>query len=381
MKALVIGLGISGRGAANLLLQKGYEVIAVDRMPVEFPGITVLPESAEIGPVDLTILSPGISQSHPQAKGREVIGEAELAMRYLSNRAIGITGTNGKTTLTLLMAHLLNFAGVKARALGNVGSSLAEYACHPNPDELLVIELSSYQLETMTTKGFDFGLITNITPDHLDRYESFEDYKQTKYRLGSLLKRGELLDEDSYLQLTEDKRYWEISDQSLLRAALALYLKLGISWDVFREGIKTFQRPPHRMEWVRKVKGIDFINDSKGTNVASVLYGLSQLKGPVYLIAGGRGKGESLEKWKKAFPGKVKQIFAIGEMAPQLEKELENVQRCENLEEAIKRAYENAQEGDTVLLSPGGSSFDQFRNFEERGETFKEMVRKLKERE
>lgn len=382
MKALVIGHGISGRGAAKLLLQKGYEVVAVDRNPIELPGVTVLPESVEIGPVDLTILSPGISQNHPQAKGREVIGEAELAMRCLNNRSIGITGTNGKTTLTLLMGHLLNFAGVRARPLGNMGSSLAEYACHPDPQELLVIELSSYQLETMTTKGIDFGLITNISPDHLDRYESFEVYKQTKYRLGSLLKSGELLDEDSYLHLTEDKRYWEVSDQPLFRAALALCLKLGMTWDVFKEGLKTFQRPPHRMEWVRKVKGIDFINDSKGTNVEAVLYGLSQLKGPVHLIAGGRGKGESLEKWKKAFSGKVKQIFAIGETASQLEKELKNVQRCENLEEAIKKAYRQADEGDIVLLSPGGASFDQFRNFEERGETFKEIVKNLcKERQ
>lgn len=380
MKALVIGFGVSGRGAAKLLLQEGYEVVAVDRKGGEFPGVTLLPELAEVGPVDLTVLSPGIPFSHPQAVGREVIGEAELALRFLKNRAMGITGTNGKTTLTLMMAHLLNRAGVRARPLGNVGSSLAEYACQPDPEEFLIVELSSYQLETMTTKGFDQGLITNIAPDHLDRYESFEAYKQTKYRLGSLLKGGALLDEDSYLQLTEDKRYWEISDQPLARAALALCLKLGIPWDVFKEGLKTFKRPPHRMEWVSTIEGIDFINDSKGTNVQAVLYGLSQLKGPVHLIAGGRGKGESLEKWKEAFPGKVKQIFAIGEMAPQLEKELENVQRCENLEEAIIKAFEHAKEGETVLLSPGGASFDQFRNYEERGEVFKEMVRKLKER-
>lgn len=379
MKALVIGLGISGKGAVKLLLQQGYEVVAVDRNVKEYPGVTIYPETGDLGPVDLTILSPGIPQSHPQALGRNVMGEVELAMRVLGNRAIGITGTNGKTTLTCLMTHLLQFAGIKARALGNVGSSIADYACDPDPEEFLVVELSSYQLETMTTKGFDFGVITNIAPDHLDRYESFEAYKQTKYRLSSLLKSGKLLDEDSYLQLTENERYWEIHDNTLYRAALALSLKLGISWKVFREGIKSFKRPPHRMEWVRKIGGIDFINDSKGTNVQAVLYGLSQLKGPVNLIAGGRGKGETLEKWKEAFPGKVKQIFAIGEMAPLIERELENVQRCVNLEEAIKKAYETSEEGDTVLLSPGAASFDQFRNYEERGETFKEIVKNLKE--
>lgn len=381
MKALIIGFGISGKGAAKLLLKQGYEVVAVDRKGGSFPGVQVLPETADIGPVDLTILSPGVPPSHPQAKGREVIGEAELAMRFLTNRMIGITGTNGKTTLTLLMAHLLNVAGMQARALGNVGSSLAEYACHPHPEEILVVELSSFQLETMTTKGLDFGLITNIAPDHLDRYESFEAYKQTKYRLGTLLKNGELLTEDSYLQLTDDERYWEIRKNALYRAALALSLNLGITWETFREGLKSFQRPPHRMERVRTLNGVHFINDSKATNASAVIYGLEQLEGLVHLIAGGRGKGESLERWKTLFPGKVKQIFAIGEMAPQLEKEFEDVQRCENLEEAIKKAYVSAKEGETVLLSPGGASFDQFRDYVQRGETFKEIVNNLKERQ
>ncbi|MCP5505766.1 MAG: UDP-N-acetylmuramoyl-L-alanine--D-glutamate ligase [Chlamydiales bacterium] len=381
MKALIIGFGISGKGAAKLLLKQGYEVVAVDRNSEPFPGVQLLPETADIGPVDLTILSPGIPASHPQAKGREVIGEAELAMRFLTNRMIGITGTNGKTTLTLLMAHLLNVAGMEARALGNVGSSLAEYACHPNPEEILVVELSSFQLETMTTKGLDFGLITNIAPDHLDRYESFEAYQQTKYRLGTLLKSGELLTEDSYLQLTDDERYWEIRMNALYRAALALSLNLGITWETFREGLKSFQRPPHRMERVRTLNGVHFINDSKATNVAAVIYGLTQLEGPIHLIAGGRGKGESLEKWKTLFPGKVRQIYAIGEMAPQLEKEFEDVQRCENLEEAINKASASAKEGETVLLSPGGASFDQFRNYMQRGEMFKEIVNNLKEKQ
>lgn len=381
MKALVIGFGISGRGAAKLLLQQGYEVVAVDRNGGSFPGVQVLPETADVGPVDLTILSPGIPPSHPQARGREVIGEAELAIRFLTNRMIGITGTNGKTTLTLLVAHLLNVAGIQARALGNVGSSLTEYACHPIPEEILVIELSSFQLETMTTKGLDFGLITNIAPDHLDRYESFEAYKQTKYRLGTLLKRGKLLTEDSYLQLTDDKRYWEIRKNALDCAALALSLNLGIPWETFRAGLKTFRRPPHRMEWVRTFHGVHFVNDSKATNASAVIHGLTQVEGPVHLIAGGRGKGESLEKWKTTFPGKVKQVFAIGEMARQLEKEFENVQRCENLEEAIKKASVSAVEGETVLLSPGGASFDQFRDYVQRGETFKEIVNNLKERQ
>lgn len=381
MIALIIGLGISGKGAAKLLLQKGYKVIAVDKNPQEMEGVEVLPETAKIGKVDLTILSPGIPKSHPQALGREVIGEAELAMRSLKNRAIGITGTNGKTTLTLLLTHVLNFSGIKARALGNVGASIAEYACHPDPTEFLVIELSSYQLETMTTRGFDYGIITNVTPDHLDRYESFEHYKKTKYRLGELLKEGTIIDEDSYLQLTKNERYWELNRDPTLRPAWVIAQKLGIDWDQFLLGTKSFKRPEHRMERVRELEGVTFINDSKGTNSDAVLYGLLQLKGPVLLIAGGRGKGETFENWKKPFQEKVKKVFAIGEIALELKEKLENVTVCNDLKDAVKEAYDASKKGDTILLSPGAASFDQFQNYEERGRKFKEYVKQLKEKQ
>lgn len=381
MIALIIGLGISGKGAAKLLLQKGYKVIAVDKNPQEMEGVEVLPETAKIGKVDLTILSPGIPKSHPQALGREVIGEAELAMRSLKNRAIGITGTNGKTTLTLLLTHVLNFSGIKARALGNVGASIAEYACHPDPTEFLVIELSSYQLETMTTRGFDYGIITNVTPDHLDRYESFEHYKKTKYRLGELLKEGTIIDEDSYLQLTKNERYWELNRDPTLRPAWVIAQKLGIDWDQFLLGTKSFKRPEHRMERVRELEGVTFINDSKGTNSDAVLYGLLQLKGPVLLIAGGRGKGETFENWKKPFQEKVKKVFAIGEIALELKEKLENVTVCNDLKDAVKEAYDASKKGDTILLSPGAASFDQFQNYEERGRKFKQYVKQLKEKQ
>ncbi|MCB1110649.1 MAG: UDP-N-acetylmuramoyl-L-alanine--D-glutamate ligase [Chlamydiia bacterium] len=380
MKALVIGLGISGRGAIQLLLKQGYEVCAVDRRPQNIEGVEVYPEEALIE-ADLVVLSSGISRSHPQAKG-QVIGEAELALRTLTNRMVGITGTNGKTTVVLLVTHVLTHEGIQARALGNVGHSLAAYACDPNPEEVLVVELSSYQLETLQTRCFDVGLITNITPDHLDRYPSFEAYRQTKLHLKNLVKEKGMFiySGDSCLQLTESEGYWQAIGEASTFCAWQICQSFGVGWDAFNAALKTFKKPPHRMEFVTTINGVDYINDSKGTNIESVLYGVNQVEGPILLIAGGQGKGETFEKWKSPFLGKVKRVFAIGEAAKQIEETLQDViptLRCQNLQEAVRKAHEEAQTGDTILLSPGCASFDQFKNFEERGEMFKQEVRNL----
>ena len=384
MKALIIGLGKSGRGAAKLLLKQGYEVCAVDREPQEVEGVSVYPEDTQIQ-ADLVVLSSGIPVTHPQAKGT-VIGEAELALRELKNRMVGVTGTNGKTTTVLLITHVLNQAGIQARALGNVGNSLADYACNPDPDEVLVVELSSYQLETLHQKCFDVGLITNITPDHLDRYPSFKAYRETKLRLKELVRKGGtfIMGGDSYLQVTENERYWRVIGAELVHHAWQICEKFGVALDVFNAALKTFKRPPHRMEIVDHVGGVTFINDSKGTNIESVMYGVSQVEGPILLIAGGQSKGETFEKWKERFPKKVKGVFAIGETAAEIEKELIGViptARCENMQDAVDKALKEACAGDTVLLSPGCASFDQFKNFEERGEMFKEYIKKVRKQE
>ena len=377
MRALVIGFGISGQGAAKLLLKQGYEVLAIDREPRIVGEIEVFPEDAPIYRIDLTVLSSGIPRNHPQAKGN-VIGEAELALRYLKNRIIGITGTNGKTTLTLLITHVLNKVGIPARALGNVGISLAEYACNPKPKETLVVELSSYQLETMETKAFDLGIITNITPDHLDRYPSFEAYAKAKYRLKDLIKEGGVcIEGDSYLQLTENERYWKLIGHDTVKNAWVICQRLGVKLKEFNQALESFEKPPHRMEFVGIINGVRWINDSKGTNVDSVLYGILQLSGPIFLIAGGKSKGTSFKEWKKGFSGRVKGIFAIGETAKQIEEELEDdfpIWQCGTLEVAVEKARELALYGDTVLLSPGCASFDQFRDYKERGEKFREYI-------
>jgi len=293
---------------------------------------------------------------------------------------VGITGTNGKTTTTLLICHVLNHAGIKARALGNVGASLAEYAVQSDPDEVLVIELSSFQLETLEMRCLDVGLITNISPDHLDRYPSFEAYKKTKLKLKNLVKEGGtfIMQGDSYLQLTTKKGYLQSIGRANVFNAFQICKTFGVSLEEFEKALETFQPPSHRMERVGEFHGVTFINDSKGTNIDATLYGVNQIDRPIHLIAGGQSKGTSFLKWKDSFPDRVKRIYTIGETAPLIEKEMRNqfeVERCETLKEAVHRAKQMAKSGEIVLFSPGCASFDQFKNFEERGNMFKEYIK------
>lgn len=356
-------MGISGKGAKALLESKGWEI-------------------TEDQDADLTIISPGI----PPIEG--TIGEAELAMRYVQQPVVGITGSNGKTTLALLVAHILG-----GRALGNIGESLAGYLVHPK-DEIIIAELSSFQLETMTTRALDVAAITTITPDHLDRYDGFEAYAEAKWRIGECLKKGgkifttrevakqwnrscDVID-DFYLQLWIGSEYFESTRIGSETAAFALAItaQFGVEIDEAMQKIATFSAPPHRLEFVLERNGIAYYNDSKGTNVDAVLYAVRELERPIVLLAGGQAKGACFTSWQKPFRGKVKRVIAFGEAAGQLESELESVTRVASLEEAVEVARSAAEKGDAILLSPGCASFDMFKNFEHRGEVFKQLVGK-----
>lgn len=385
-RALVIGYGVSGKGAEKLLHHLGWNVEISDQS--DHP-----PE----GEFDLAILSPGIAFDHPvpkamRQKGVEVIGEAEFALRHLKNTCIGITGTNGKTTLTQFLAHVL-----KGKALGNVGESLAAYATHPNEKEILVVELSSFQLETLKTRVFDYAVVTNITPDHLDRYPSFEAYAKTKWQIKNCLKEDgvclissklkekgdhltEVVNEDSYLQLTLKEGYWGVLDGVAIALAYGICQKFRVSDHDFVSGLKTFKKLPHRMESVCSAHGVTFVNDSKGTNPAATLFALRQIKGQVLLIAGGDSKGLTFETWEKGLGEKVKAIFTIGDAGARLKELLApsyDVHEEKTLKAATFHAFKMAEPGDTVLLSPGCASFDQFENYAHRGETFKKIVQQL----
>ncbi len=382
MKALVVGMGRSGLAARALLGKEGYQLTCVDQNP---QGERVGSDRVMINPFDfdLVVLSPGVPGSHPlvlQAdhKGVQVVGEMELGLRFLQNRAIGITGTNGKTTTTMLLAHALQRSGKKASTLGNIGTPLCEYLLDPDPDEILVLEFSSFQLETCLSKKLDSAVILNITPDHLDRYPNFAAYAKAKCAIAGLIKEGrELWLGDGVKKIFET--YWPTRD-TLAYNELQILQSFGVTPEIFQKAKEDFIPPAHRLELAGVVRGVHFVNDSKATNGESVLHALKKVQGPIILLAGGRDKGADFAKWLPFLRGKVRKVFAFGEAGKKIEEELGKVcelKRFATLEESFEKAAEEASEGETVLLSPGCSSFDAFANFEKRGERFTKMVKEL----
>lgn len=398
-KAIVFGLAISGRSAAEALLRQGFSVIGIDRManalrqdpnllPLLEKGLELFSEEdfCDFSSVSLFILSPGISPLHPlvQAALRlkiEVIGEMEFGLRQISNRCIGITGTNGKTTTTLLLTHILRSAGFSAKSLGNVGSSVSSYLLEAKSEEILVLELSSFQLETLSKRCLEAAVILNIEPDHLDRYASFEEYRAAKLRIEkALLPGGKFFVSKSLLPFAPSAESFE-EDPSLgqnEQAAKKVSELFGVSSSQFFDALKTFQRPAHRIEWVAEKNGRMYYNDSKATNVDSVMHAVRSLEGPLILLVGGRDKGASYAPWIACFEKKVKMLVAFGEAAFKIESELGPFfpfVRVATLDQAVKCAAAHAEPGASIVLSPGCSSYDQFRNYEHRGEEFKRLVR------
>ncbi len=435
-KALVIGLGMSGRAAAEFLLKHGYVVVGVEKNgellkthpavhSLQKMGLITLPEPAqvELAEIDLVVPSPGVPQTHSLyraalERGVEIIGEAELAFRHMQQKAVAITGTNGKTTVTLLVEHVLNAAGHKAKALGNVGEPLTTYFLNPDPEEIVVAELSSYQLETMKTPVFDAAVLLNITPDHLDRYPDMREYARAKCRLQACLKKGapfyvyeraaeefgELLtDNFSTYGVSITSHYWtdklkayrgdkvelilplgyrELGshESENVLAAWLLVRPFGVSAKQFTEAVESFRKPPHRIEFVSEISGVAFYDDSKGTNLDAVIRAVGTMQGPVILIAGGVDKGASYTPWIAAFQKRVKKIIALGQAAQKIQGELGRafeVEIVETMRDAVCHAHSQAERGDSVLLSPGCSSFDMFRDYAHRGEEFKLCVNDL----
>ena len=422
-----MGMGKSGQAAYHFLQAQGHNPVGTDANlnllnKLQEEGLTVSP-SPQVELFDQIVLSPGIPLTHElslQAKklGKEIIGEAELGLRSLNQKVVGITGTNGKTTVTLLIEHILKESGQKAIALGNVGHPFTGYCLRPDPEEIVIAELSSYQLETLTSKVLDIGIVLNITPDHLDRYSSMEEYAASKsliqncmrsqsvlYINSEILKEfGRLFKEpyrtfgtlsDAYLWT--DKRvvkqlervefllpdvYSQMGahDSENVLAAWAVCKELGVDKEAFLSALATFKKPAHRIEFVKEIGGVFYFDDSKGTNIDATIKAVDAMSGAVILIAGGVDKGASYKIWKEKFAGKVRMIFAIGEAAGKIKQELLSdiiVHVVSSLEEAVEKAGKCARAGESVLLSPGCSSFDMFRDYTHRGEEFKRYVQML----
>ena len=443
-KAVVVGLARSGVAAANLLRELGADVVATDRkdeadlapwLESLAPGIAVRAGGHDHDVFDgasLVVVSPGVPlRSEPilRARGRgvDVISEVELAYRVAPGRFVGITGTNGKSTTTALVHALLVRQGVDARLGGNIGTPLTEVVRLGGSEAVYVVELSSFQLEGIVWFRPHVAVLLNITPDHLDRYPGMEAYAEAKARIfrnqtpedsavvnvddpwvvvqsghlasrlvpvslrrrvrgGVYLRDGTLwsaLDgPDRPLVETGELRIRGLHNVENALAAAAAALRLGCTEEAVREGLRAFPGLPHRMEEVAEIRGVRFVNDSKGTNVGAVIRSLESLAPRVHLIAGGRGKGGGYQSLREAVAARVHTLILIGEEAERMERELRGtaeIRRAEDLDQAVRIGFRRAVRGDTVLLSPACASFDMFRDFEERGERFRAAVTRLRE--
>lgn len=442
-RIIILGGGESGAGAAVLAAVRGFSVFLSDggaikpkykewlkRYDVEFEegGHTY----DKILEADEVIKSPGIPDKAElikklHGKNIPVISEIEFAGRYTDAKIIGITGTNGKTTTTLLTHHLLQKGGLNAGCAGNVGMSFAYSVATQNVD-VYVLELSSFQLDGIVDFRPDIAVLTNITPDHLDRYNyQYQNYIDSKFRIvrnqtaadhfvycadspdvaTEMAKRNlpmqlhpfsVLHAQENGAYTTKDKLVINLTNKEFemnlhelslqgkhnaynaMAAGIAARL-LEIRKESIRESLSDFQNVEHRMEFVAKVRGIDFINDSKATNVNSAFYALESMKAPLIWIAGGVDKGNDYEELRPVVEGKVKALVCLGTDNAKLMSAFADIVpliiEVGSMPEAVQAAYRMGAKGDTVLLSPACASFDLFENYEDRGRQFKQWVREL----
>ena len=414
--AAVVGLGKSGLAAIELLLARGVKVTAFDEKPdaatvasLGTKGVEVVTglEAARLKSAEVVVVSPGVPLRKLQ--GANVIGEVELAYRCLPSGAgpvLGVTGTNGKSTTTALLGELVKQGGAKTFVGGNLGRPFSE-ACAEKYD-VHVVELSSFQLEGIDTFSCRGATILNLTPDHLDRYADHGAYGLAKARIfknpqasGFAVMNEDDADSAALAKHAGVPVHWfgmkrraEFDakyrlanralrgDHNLANAMAASMLAElhGVPREAIQKGLDSFPGLPHRLEFVRELHGVEWINDSKATNVDSSLVALKALPGNIWLIAGGKGKGAPYAPMVEASAGKVKGVLTIGDDAPTIEAAYDkkfNVIACGTLQRAVEEARKQTQPGDIVLLSPACASYDQFKNFEHRGDSFKVLVRAL----
>ena len=442
-KALVCGMARSGIAAAKLLNRRGARVtlqdmkkreeISADVLALEGEGI-VLYTGANPDEIacaqDLIVLSPGIPCDLPfiaaaEEAGIEVISEVELAYRLTPCPITAITGTNGKTTTTTLTGEIMKTAYSGTAVVGNIGIPYSEEVGRLTEKDWVVAEISSFQMEKAKEFHPHISAVLNITPDHLNRHKTMDVYIAMKERVFAkqtaadfcILNHGdetcrkmadktaakvfffdssETLAEGIYLDGDAIEVRWGAINETLIHvdelqilgvhnyenvmAAAAMGICAGIALDTIRAVLKGFAGVAHRIEYVATVDGVDYYNDSKGTNVDASIRAVLAMKKPIVLIGGGYDKGSSFDEWTKLFPGRVKHLVLIGVTAPKVRASAEKfgftaISDCETFEEAVDLCREKAEDGDCVLLSPACASWGMFDNYEQRGDMFKEQVR------
>ncbi|MCI0421901.1 MAG: UDP-N-acetylmuramoyl-L-alanine--D-glutamate ligase [Acidobacteria bacterium] len=442
---VIVGMARSGLAAAEFLWKRGARVTVSDNRPA-----AVLESEARIladrqiryetgghswelfGAADLIVVSPGVPLSLPILRqatlaGREIISEIELASRFLKGKVIAITGTNGKTTTTALTGEILRTAGFHVQVGGNIGTPLISLVDSSTPETWSVVELSSFQLEAVPTFRPDIAVILNLTPDHLDRYASFEAYAQAKLKIfqnqiasdfavvnqedASLQKAAENLHSQVFWfsgsrkvgrgthagggdLIFESKRGSEVvmacnevplkgqHNIENVAAAITSARLAGVQSLDIAKGVRNFKGVEHRLEPVAEINGVRFFNDSKATNVDATIKALEAFDSGIILILGGRDKGGDFRVLGRLIQGRVKSLVLLGEASEKIRAQLEGVapmSQAGSMEQAVELAFQQAEAGNTVLLAPACASFDMFQNYEHRGREFKAAVKRLRE--
>ncbi|MDR2519861.1 MAG: UDP-N-acetylmuramoyl-L-alanine--D-glutamate ligase [Eubacteriaceae bacterium] len=448
-KYLILGAGRSGIGAAKFLSQQGIAAVLFDSMPYEsltksgfgieeaarLPGVECHfgqnPDNSAIESCSCVIASPGVPPDappleHARACGIPVLSEIEFASGYYKGKLVAVTGTNGKTTTTSLVAHLLSRAGIDAHAAGNIGDAFVNYAGVSSPRTVLALEISSFQLDQ--TEGFhpNCAVLTNITPDHLDRHGTMENYTAAKEKVFQLMGGEDLLVANlddpiaaasaakaacpvSWFSLErkegahawlEGGAIWAMHSGKAVQLAATAELKIigshnaanamaaslaalfmGASLETVQQALKDFEPVEHRLEFVRNVRGVSYVNDSKGTNPDATAVALRAVAAPAVVLLGGYDKHSSFDSLAPLLREKARCVIVLGQTKEKIAEMLDRNSilyvDASSFDEAVKLASEAAEPGDTVLLSPACASWDMFGNYEERGRLFKNLVHNL----
>jgi UDP-N-acetylmuramoylalanine--D-glutamate ligase len=438
-RAIVVGLASTGISASRFLAKCGCSVVATDAKAFDaLPGADALAafgveikagghSGIELSGVDMVVVSPGVPSDHPllveaREEGSEVISDIELAWRFIDAPVIAVAGTNGKTTTTTLLGKALEDAGFKVFVGGNIGTPAVEYVEEGGGADFCVLEVSSFHLETTRFFNPHIGILINITEDHLDRYRDFAHYAATKFRVfenqseadfavinvndpviarspacfgrgrvipftvegkcdGLFLEEGEIIhmmDGKREEYPVDSIRLTGLHNMENVMAVIGGARRAGVKKESLMKTLSAFAGLHHRMEFVRSLDGVTYIDDSKGTNIGALQMALRGLKGPVVLIAGGVDKGGDYRVLAPLIKEKVRAMVLIGEARQKIYDALGALTKtitAETFEEAVKAARDHALPADTVLLCPACSSFDMFRNYKERGERFAALVK------